>query len=137
MPENRRAATSAAIRSYWATESLNFRALFAILNDFFGDAQHVFRVGRKAVAVVDAASDEPDDLVARQQHELPLLLGHGDLGVDEEVRHLLRPVMPNGTNQSPSRQRRSVSGNCRRSASICAMFSGTPKFLIVSMSQYS
>jgi len=35
-----------------------------------------------------AASDEPDDLVARQQHELPLLLGHGDLGVDEEVRHL-------------------------------------------------
>ena len=35
-----------------------------VLYNLFGDAQHVFRVGRQAVAVVDAAADEPYDLVA-------------------------------------------------------------------------
>ena len=60
-----------------------------VLYNLFGDAQHVFRVRRQAVAVVDAAADEPYDLVARQQYELPLFFGHRDLGVDQEVAHLL------------------------------------------------
>ena len=77
--------------SYAATESLNFSTLLAMSDDFFGDTQHVLRVGRQAVAVVDAVADEPYDLAARQQYELPLFFGHRDLGVDQKIAHFLAP----------------------------------------------
>ena len=59
------------------------------LNDLFGDAQHVFGLGREPVAVVDAPPDEPDDLIPGKQYELPCLLRQRDFMVDQVVADLL------------------------------------------------